>query len=165
MIGALTRPSCVWASDSWKLVMMTPDEVNRRTHATDVDVKSIMKLGAAGAEAGRSCCCRGMWSSDYSKLVTMTTYEVNDDGDAPGLDVRSVMELDAASSEAGLRCKLWSLIHVAGGKVLTPQRNVFAVLLLPATTAAKLHCLLLLLLREPYLVYHLFNLHKMKYIS
>ena len=97
-------PSGVWASDSWKFVMMTPDEVNRRTHATDVDVKSIMKLGAAGAEAGRSCCCRGMWSSDYSKLVTMTTYEVNDDGDAPGLDVRSVMELDAASSEAGLRC-------------------------------------------------------------
>ena len=104
MIGARTRSSGVWASDYWELVMMTPDEVDRRPDATDVDVRSIMKLGAAGAEAGRSCCCRGMWSSDYWKLVMMTPDEVNRRTDATDLDVRSVMELDAAGAEAGLRC-------------------------------------------------------------
>ena len=32
--------------------MMTPDEVNRRTDATDVDVRSIMKLNVADTEVG-----------------------------------------------------------------------------------------------------------------
>ena len=55
MIGARTRSSGVWASDYWELVMMTPDEVNRRTDATDLDVRSVMELDAAGAEAGLRC--------------------------------------------------------------------------------------------------------------
>ena len=52
MIGALTRSRGVWASDYWELVMMTPDEVNGHTDATDVDVRSIMKLDAVDTEVG-----------------------------------------------------------------------------------------------------------------
>ena len=50
--GWTTRLRGMWSSDYWKLVMMTPDEVNGHTDAADVDVRSIMKLDAVDTEVG-----------------------------------------------------------------------------------------------------------------
>ena len=46
-MGASTRSRGMRSSDYWKLVTMTPDEVNGYGDAAGVDVRSIMELDAA----------------------------------------------------------------------------------------------------------------------
>ena len=73
----------MWSSDYWKLLMMTPDEVNGHTDAADVDVRSIMKLDAVDTEVGIALLLlrRITWLVSFRQLLLllMTTYEVNDE--------------------------------------------------------------------------------------